>query len=170
MGTRTSFVRLTAHEWVALINWVGDHTKLLPEPISNESPDSTPDKTGNNRDTESEILNDPVLPIPPPPNSLTQPISNPPPDPAPDKTGNNREIESVELNDLILSPPDSSDKPISNQPSDPTPDKTGNNRHTEFEGVNLEYTDRPIPALGDWTAQLDQRLGKNRGLRHFTYP
>jgi hypothetical protein len=70
MGTRTGFVHLTAHEWFTLILWVGDHTKLLPEPptppepISNQSPDSAPDKTGNNRDTESVELNAPILPLP----------------------------------------------------------------------------------------------------------
>jgi hypothetical protein len=119
MGTRTGFVHLTAHEWFTLILWVGDHTKLLPEPptppepISNQSPDSAPDKTGNNRDTESEELNAPILP---PPDSLAQPISNQSPDSAPDKTGNNRDTESEELNAPILPLPTHSLNPFPTNP------------------------------------------------------
>jgi hypothetical protein len=62
----------------------------LPEHPSNNPPDSSPDKTGNIRELESEELNAPIFP---PLDSLDQPISNQSPDPAPDKTGNNRETE-----------------------------------------------------------------------------
>jgi hypothetical protein len=145
MGTRTGFVHLTAHEWFTLIRWVGDHTKRLPEPPSppeprsNNPPDSSPDKTGNYRNTESETPNDSILPTPPPPDSPAQPISNQSPDSSPDKTGNYRDTASEELNaPLFPAPPplDSPAQPISNQPSDSPPDKTGNNRDTESEESN----------------------------------
>jgi hypothetical protein len=151
MGTRTGFVHLTAHEWFTLINWVGDHTKMLPEPPtppeprSNNPPDPTPDKTGNNREIESEELNDPIFPTPTPPDSPAQTNSNEIPDPTPDKTGNNREIESEESNDPVLPPPDSRDQPISNEPPDPSPDKTGNYRDTESEELNDPLFPTPPP-------------------------
>jgi hypothetical protein len=73
-------------------------TAPLVQPNSNTAPDPTPDKTGNNRESEFEELSLPILPAPPPPDSLVQPNSNTAPDPTPDKTGNNREIEFKELN------------------------------------------------------------------------
>jgi hypothetical protein len=65
---------------------------------SNTTPDPTPDKTGNNRESEFEELNLPSLPTSPPPDSPVQTNSNTTPDPTPDKTGNNRAIEFKELN------------------------------------------------------------------------
>jgi hypothetical protein len=114
---------------------------------SNTTPDPTPDKTGNNRESEFEELNFPILPTPPPPDLLVQTNSNTTPDPTPDKTGNNRESEFEELNLPILPtpPPDSPVQTNSNTTPDPTPDKTGNNREIEFMELNLEYTDIPIP-------------------------
>jgi hypothetical protein len=65
---------------------------------SNMTPDPTPDKTGNNRESQFEELNLSILPTPHPPDSLVQTNSNTTPDLTPDKTGNNREIEFKELN------------------------------------------------------------------------
>jgi hypothetical protein len=65
---------------------------------SNTTPAPTPDKTGNNREIVFKELNLPILPIPPPPDSLVQTNSNTTPAPPPDKTGNNREIVFKELN------------------------------------------------------------------------
>jgi hypothetical protein len=62
------------------------------------TPDPTPDKTGNNRESQFEELNLSILPTPHPPDSLVQTNSNTTPDLTPDKTGNNREIEFKELN------------------------------------------------------------------------
>jgi hypothetical protein len=71
---------------------------LTAEPPSNESPDSAPDKTGNNRDPESETTNTPIFLTPLLPNPPAQTISNETADRSPDKTGNNREIKFEELN------------------------------------------------------------------------
>jgi hypothetical protein len=175
MGTRTGFVHLTAHEWFTLINWVGDHTKMLPEPPtppeprSNNPPDSSPDKTGNYRDTESEELNAPLFPTPPPPDSPAQTNSNETPDSPPDKTGNNREIESEESNDPILPTPpplDSPVQPISNQSPDSSPDKTGNYRDTESEESNdpvLPPPDSPAQTNSNETPDSPpDKTGNNR--------
>jgi hypothetical protein len=114
---REKLIELTDHEWFTLIKWVSGHTKMvpvqrtLPKPTSNDPPDSSPDKTGNNRDTESEDSNDPV---PPPPDSPSQTISNDPPDPSPDKTGNNSEAEFEESHPTAAPPPDTrSYRPLS---------------------------------------------------------
>jgi hypothetical protein len=172
MGTRTGFVHLTAHEWFTLIRWVGDHTRLLPEPPSppeprsNNPPDPSPDKTGNNRDTESETPNDSIFPAPPPPDSPTQTNSNETPDSPPDKTGNNRDTESEESNDPVLPPPDSPDQPISNQSPDPSPDKTGNNRHTKSEESNdpvLPPPDSPDQPISNQSPDPSpDKTGNNR--------
>jgi hypothetical protein len=67
---------------------------------SNTTPDPTPDKTGNNKESEFEELNLPILPAPPCPDSPVQTNSNTTSDPTPDKTGNNKEVEFKELNPL----------------------------------------------------------------------
>jgi hypothetical protein len=182
MGTRTGFVHLTAHEWFTLINWVGDHTKMLPEPPtppeprSNNPPDPAPDKTGNYREIESEESNDSVLPPPPPPDSPAQTNSNETPDSPPDKTGNYREIESEELNAPLLPPPSSPDSPTqtnSNQIPDSPPDKTGNYREIESEESNdpvLPPPDSRDPPISNQPPDLaPDKTGNYRGIEFAGY-
>jgi hypothetical protein len=166
LGVRTGVIHLTPREWLALIAWVGTHTTTLkalgtpPKPPSNQNPDRSPDKTGNNREFESETSNDPRSAAPPPTAAPSQTRSNQNPDRSPDKTGNNREIESETSNDpRSAAPPPTaaSSQTRFNQKPDRSPDKTGNNREFESETSNDPRSAAPPPTAAPSQTRSNQK-------------